>query len=125
MTENKVAYHTTAFKSCGNCIHFPVCRIRYYVIIAGVTLVADQTGEVVEQVQRDIAEHCKYFQTGHLDSARENIRALLPLIGDEGVCKACGARIFWVMHKNGKEAPYTQDGLNHFIDCPEANRFKK
>lgn len=55
---------------------------------------------------------------------RANIARLLPLIGDEGECKGCSARIWWVRHKNGKVAPYTDTGLNHFADCKVANRFK-
>lgn len=29
-----------------------------------------------------------------------------------------------VTTKNGKSAPFTADGLNHFADCPKADRFR-
>lgn len=54
-----------------------------------------------------------------------NIISLLNQVGDPGVCKGCGKTIWWVKHLNGKKAPYTEKGLNHFADCPQANKFKK
>lgn len=54
-----------------------------------------------------------------------NIALLLKQIGDPGKCRGCGADIWWVTHKNGKKAPYTAAGLNHFADCSAANKFKK
>ena len=40
-------------------------------------------------------------------------------------CRACQAQLYFVQHNNGKVAPYTADGVNHFINCPAANQFKK
>lgn len=56
---------------------------------------------------------------------QKNIEDLFLQIADRGKCRGCGAEIFWVTHKNGKKVPYTILGLNHFIDCPQAKRFKK
>lgn len=55
-----------------------------------------------------------------------NIDRLMKAIGAEpGTCRACGRVIWWVKHANGKRAPYTTEGLNHFADCPNANEFRK
>lgn len=54
-----------------------------------------------------------------------NIYRLLHQIGDRANCAGCGKEIWWVTHKNGKAAPYTSEGLNHFADCPKAKDFKK
>lgn len=63
---------------------------------------------------------------GDLDTLRLNIRKLLNQIGAEmAVCRGCQAQIWWVTHANGKRAPYTQDALNHFADCPKAGEFRK
>jgi hypothetical protein len=62
---------------------------------------------------------------GTIGWLRENIVKLLTQIGDKGKCRGCGAEIYWVTHKNGKKAPYTSSGLNHFADCPKAGDFKK
>ena len=35
-----------------------------------------------------------------------------------------GKAIYWIKHKNGKVAPYTEEALNHFIDCEKAKDFK-
>lgn len=59
------------------------------------------------------------------DQLQDNISKLLANIGDSGTCRGCQAPIFWVVHKNGKKVPYTPEGLNHFIDCSAAARFKK
>lgn len=60
-----------------------------------------------------------------LEAQRVVVRALLKNIGTPGVCRGCLAEISWVHHANGKSAPYDPNGLNHFISCAEAGRFKK
>ena len=57
----------------------------------------------------------------------ENILRLLNQVGDSGICTGptCGARIWWVRHLNGKRVPYTHEALNHFVDCPDAQQFRK
>ena len=60
-----------------------------------------------------------------VEDLRSNLLRLLNAVGDRGFCKGCGAAIYWVQHKNGKKAPYTQDALNHFADCPKAKDFKR
>lgn len=30
-----------------------------------------------------------------------------------------------VTHANGKAAPYTEEALNHFADCPDAEGFRR
>ena len=54
----------------------------------------------------------------------QNIKRLLNQVGEPGVCRGCGAPIWWVVHRNGKRAPYTEQGLNHFIDCTKAGQFR-
>lgn len=62
----------------------------------------------------------------NLPTMEQRIAKLLLLIAqDQRRCEACGAELFFVRHRTGKFAPYTADGLNHFIACPEANRFKR
>jgi hypothetical protein len=39
-------------------------------------------------------------------------------------CKACGVQLYFVRHNTGKAAPYTADGVNHFITCPSADSFR-
>ncbi len=57
---------------------------------------------------------------------REAIGRLFRAIGAEKAqCRACGAEIWWVHHASGRKAPYTASGLNHFIDCPGADEFRK
>ena len=60
-----------------------------------------------------------------LEKLKKNVVHMLNQTGTESKCKGCGARIWWVEHRNGKRAPYTETGLNHFIDCPKAKDFKK
>ena len=56
--------------------------------------------------------------------ASKRIRAVLGHVGNRGHCSACHAEIWWVRHLNGKTAPYTAEGLNHFADCPHADQFR-
>lgn len=61
---------------------------------------------------------------GCVDTQSAAMLALLKNIGDFARCRGCNAEIYWVTHRNGKVTPYTPAGLNHFIDCPQAERFK-
>ncbi len=59
------------------------------------------------------------------DALQTNLAHLLKQIGEPALCKACGAEIWFVVNRNGKRAPYTKAGLNHFADCPAAEKFRK
>ena len=59
-------------------------------------------------------------------SAEERLRRILELTAEgKRPCKACGVELYFVRHANGKLTPYTVDGINHFANCPEAQRFRK
>ena len=56
----------------------------------------------------------------------ERTTALLKRIACEiRPCKACGTMLYFVVHSNGKVAPYTADAMNHFANCPEAAQFHR
>lgn len=40
-------------------------------------------------------------------------------------CKECQMEITFVKNKNNKFVPITRAGINHFIDCPKADTFRK
>lgn len=61
-----------------------------------------------------------------LPPCEERLKRILELTAEaKRPCKACGAELYFVRHHTGKVAPYTIDGLNHFINCPQAQRFHK
>jgi hypothetical protein len=60
-----------------------------------------------------------------LTLVRLNVSNLLRACADPGVCRGCSRPIFWLKTKNGKAAPYTEVGLNHFADCEAADKFRK
>jgi len=68
-------------------------------------------------------------EAGKAESAgfyRRSVVALYRAIGfDEGECRSCGRKVWWVETKNGKRAPYTVDGVSHFADCPSAGQHRK
>ena len=62
----------------------------------------------------------------NLPPLEDRLRRLLELTAEDSrSCKACGALLFFVRHRNGKTAPYTVDGLNHFLNCPQADQFRR
>jgi len=63
----------------------------------------------------------------NLPPIEERLAKLLSLAAYETrPCKACGAVLYFVRHHaTGKAAPYTADGVNHFIACPAADSFRK
>jgi hypothetical protein len=52
------------------------------------------------------------------------VRRVLVMFGKSDNCRACRAVIYWLQHASGAKAPYTEYGLNHFADCPKAERFQ-
>jgi hypothetical protein len=63
-------------------------------------------------------------QKNTIDRLKNNVRRLLDQVGDKGKCRGCDAEIWWVKLRSGKVGPYTAEGLNHFADCPKADRFR-
>ena len=54
-----------------------------------------------------------------------NIKHLFKIIGKESKCE-CGAPIWFIENpKTKKQMPYTAEALNHFADCPVADKFRK
>ena len=40
-------------------------------------------------------------------------------------CSGCGADIYWVKTKKGKNMPVDPSGEPHWATCPDAKRFSK
>jgi len=59
-----------------------------------------------------------------LEELHRNVTDMLNRISDPILCK-CGTVMYFLKHKNGKRAPYTSSALNHFIDCPLRDQFRK
>jgi hypothetical protein len=60
-----------------------------------------------------------------LPSIEERIERLLKLTAYEiRPCKACGQMLYFVKHNTNKAAPYTIDGINHFLNCESADSFR-
>lgn len=80
-----------------------------------------------------MTETCKACGLVHIEgdfaecvrAQRNAMEKLLNLAGTPSVCRACGASILFVQHNNGANTPYTKAGLNHFVDCPRAEQFRK
>ena len=62
-----------------------------------------------------------------LDEAIENlIEARIRKLGVEIVkCSKCGKEMIWLKGKSGKSLPICLNLINHFVDCPFADSFKK
>jgi hypothetical protein len=62
-----------------------------------------------------------------LPPIEERIERLLKLTAYEvRPCKACGQMLYFVRHNvTGKAAPYTTDGINHFLQCSSAESFRR
>lgn len=62
----------------------------------------------------------------NLPSMPERIQHFYKQIGAErSQCRACGRTIWFVQHANGKRTPYTDELVNHFVDCGAADRFRR
>lgn len=85
----------------------------------------------------ELCHHCKLphytavegapgmWPTGCVEAQALAMTALLKNVGQQGLCRGCSAPGYWVTHYNGKATFYTPAGLNHFVDCPKGDRFKK
>lgn len=66
------------------------------------------------------------FEEGlYINGLIGNIEKLLDMIGNKSHCKGCGAEIWWIKTKKGKNMPVTNKALPHHIDCPKAEQFRK
>lgn len=77
------------------------------------------------QARVEIAPMQVSAQSPELLQLADALGHLLRQVGEAGHCRGCGRRIYWIVHRNGKRAPYTQEGRNHFIDCPASDRFRR
>jgi hypothetical protein len=60
-----------------------------------------------------------------IEALAERIKALLENVCyDKRPCKACGKSIYFTRTRAGRIAPYTEEGISHFLDCPEWQRAK-
>lgn len=79
--------------------------------------------KMAEAASRNMEEHP--YALGWLQAeASRRINHILRNVGSLSTCE-CGAEIYWVKHANGRKAPYTPSGLNHFADCPMASKFRR
>lgn len=61
-----------------------------------------------------------------LPSMPERIQHLFKqLAAEHSQCRGCGRTIWFVTHANGKRTPYTDELLNHFLDCSAAELFRR
>jgi hypothetical protein len=61
-----------------------------------------------------------------LPSLEDRIFNLLKLAAKEiRPCKLCGVTLYFIEHKSGTHAPYTKEGINHFLNCPNAGEFRR
>lgn len=82
--------------------------------------------EQKKEQKTEQCSNCKIFHAPGEDCVRAlqvNMVDLLLRIGAPAKCRGCNVQIVWLTHLNGKKAPYTLNGLNHFIDCPVRDRF--
>jgi hypothetical protein len=62
-----------------------------------------------------------------IEAQKLAMRLLVNHVGKKASCDGpnCGRTIYWITHTNGKRTPYTEAGLNHFVDCPDRDRFSR
>lgn len=61
------------------------------------------------------------------DDIKARIARMLDVVATERrPCAACG-RTIWLVPtaKTGRPAPFTDNAVSHFADCPNADRFRK
>lgn len=57
---------------------------------------------------------------------RANIQRLYAVMGlAQKNCDACGRAIWFVRTERGRFAPFTDDGVSHFADCPKADELRR
>ena len=55
----------------------------------------------------------------------QRILALFAALGAQPTTCSCGATIYFLTTRSGKQAPLTVGGLSHFADCPHAAQHRK
>ena len=85
-------------------------------------LVADLTRRVGAEV---VGQHADVSALTAIPALKAAITALVSRFGKQGVCRACRATVYFVRHANGALCPYTAEGVSHFRDCSQPQRFSK
>jgi hypothetical protein len=49
---------------------------------------------------------------------------LFDMLSESKFC-SCGRKIWFLKTKAGKAMPVTDEGLSHFADCPDAEKYRK
>lgn len=78
----------------------------------------------------DAQGRCKWMAFGKVFQASpsEVLRAYragrfrMPTEASEAKCRSCGAPIWWIKTKNGKNIPLDYNGDAHFSTCPHADQ---
>lgn len=60
-----------------------------------------------------------------LTTPQARLDHLLRQVGEPSHCRYCQAPVYWVTHRNGTRTPYTMEGLNHHVDCPNKPGVKR
>lgn len=98
-------------------------------VTAQVMFLPDIGHYVIAVMDRKYGQHGavggKTLPTDAVVQQAEAMKKLLSLIASPGICKGCAAPVWWVRHNNGANVPYTSAGLNHFVNCPEREQFRK
>lgn len=75
--------------------------------------------------EEEAAEDLARGEIARLRQVESNLTRLLATIATEQKTCSCGAALWMVTHANGKRCPYTAEGLNHFIDCPDREQYRR
>lgn len=59
--------------------------------------------------------------------SRVRVANMLRLITGSGgrPCKRCGRTIWMIAVSTGKQMPFSDNGVSHFADCPNASEFRR
>ena len=74
----------------------------------------------------DSPDDCARHAILRIEALEQRAATLVKLVGEPGMCRGCGAEIFWVTaFKSGKPIPYDGTGITHFASCPKAGQFRR
>jgi hypothetical protein len=60
-----------------------------------------------------------------VSAEREQFERLLTMVANKSECTGCGAPIWWVKTRAGKNMPLNADMIAHWATCPKAEDFRK
>jgi hypothetical protein len=78
-----------------------------------------------ERARRIMSTAPENLEQAICEEIQAAVRELLEQFGTRGECRNCHAPVVWIKHTNNKNVSYSLQGIDHYITCPDTDKFRE